>query len=57
MPAIDPALLDCRRALAIVDRDGGTVGSIREFYLDRATPPDLGAGQHRPSPWWSWRCS
>jgi hypothetical protein len=50
MPAIDPALLDCRQALAIVDRDGGTVGSITKFYLDRATPPDLGAGQHRPSP-------
>jgi hypothetical protein len=37
MPAIDPATLDRWRTLAIVDRDGGTVGSISEFYLDRET--------------------
>jgi PRC-barrel domain protein len=35
MPAIDPATLDRWRTLSIVDRDGGTVGSIGEFYLDR----------------------
>jgi hypothetical protein len=37
MPAIDPATLDRWRTLSIVDRDGGTVGSISEFYLDRQT--------------------
>jgi len=37
MPAIDPATLDRWRTLSIVDRDGGTVGSISEFYLDRET--------------------
>ena len=37
MPAIDPATLDRWRTLQIVDRDGGTVGSISEFYLDRET--------------------
>jgi hypothetical protein len=37
MAAFDPATLDRWRALAIVDRDGTTVGTISEFYLDRAT--------------------
>jgi hypothetical protein len=37
MPAINPATLDRWRTLSIVDRDGGTVGSISEFYLDRET--------------------
>src|SRR6266511_3254838 len=37
MPAIDPATLDRWRTLSIVDRDGGTVGSISEFYLDWET--------------------
>jgi PRC-barrel domain len=37
MAAFDPATLDRWRALAIVDRDGGTVGTISEFYLDRET--------------------
>jgi hypothetical protein len=37
MAAFDPATLDRWRALAIVDRDGTTVGTIREFYLDRET--------------------
>jgi hypothetical protein len=37
MAAIDPATLDRWRTLSIVDRDGGTVGSISEFYLDRET--------------------
>jgi PRC-barrel domain protein len=37
MPAIDPATLDRWRTLSIVDRDGGTVGSVSEFYLDRET--------------------
>jgi hypothetical protein len=37
MPPIDRATLDRWRTLAIVDRDGGTVGSIVEFYLDRET--------------------
>jgi hypothetical protein len=37
MSAIDPATLDRWRTLSIVDRDGGTVGSISEFYLDRET--------------------
>ena len=35
MAAFDPATLDRWRALAIVDRDGSTVGTISEFYLDR----------------------
>ena len=35
--AFDPATLDRWRALAIVDRDGTTVGTISEFYLDRET--------------------
>ena len=35
MAAFDPATLDRWRALAIVDRDGTTVGTISEFYLDR----------------------
>ena len=37
MAAFDPATLDRWRALAIVDRDGTTVGTIAEFYLDRET--------------------
>jgi hypothetical protein len=37
MPAFDSATLDRWRALAIVDRDGTTVGTISEFYLDRET--------------------
>ena len=37
MAAFDPATLDRWRALAIVDRDGTTVGTISEFYLDRKT--------------------
>ena len=37
MAAFDPATLDRWRALAIVDREGTTVGTIDEFYLDRET--------------------
>ena len=37
MAAFDPATLDRWRALAIVDRDGTTVGTVAEFYLDRET--------------------
>jgi PRC-barrel domain protein len=37
MAVFDPATLDRWRALAIVDRDGTTVGTISEFYLDRET--------------------
>jgi hypothetical protein len=37
MAAFDPATLNRWRALAIVDRDGTTVGTISEFYLDRET--------------------
>lgn len=37
MAAFDPATLDRWRAFAIVDRDGTTVGTISEFYLDRET--------------------
>jgi hypothetical protein len=37
MAAFDPATLDRWRALAVVDRDGTTVGTIKEFYLDRET--------------------
>jgi hypothetical protein len=37
MAAFDPATLDRWRSLAIVDRDGVTVGTIDEFYLDRET--------------------
>jgi PRC-barrel domain len=37
MAAFDPATLDRWRSLAIVDRDGVTVGTINEFYLDRET--------------------
>jgi hypothetical protein len=37
MAAIDPATLDRWRTLSIVDRDGHTVGSVSEFYLDRET--------------------
>jgi PRC-barrel domain len=35
MAAFDPATLDRWRTLAIVDRDGTTVGTVSEFYLDR----------------------
>jgi PRC-barrel domain len=37
MAAFDPATLERWRALAIVDRNGTTVGTIIEFYLDRET--------------------
>jgi hypothetical protein len=37
MPTVDQATLDRWRTLAIVDRAGGTVGNIIEFYLDRGT--------------------
>jgi hypothetical protein len=37
MAGFDPATLDRWRALAIVDRNGTTVGTIGEFYLDRET--------------------
>jgi hypothetical protein len=37
MAAFDPATLDRWRELAIVDRNGSTVGTISEFYLDRET--------------------
>src|SRR5919108_1128059 len=37
MAAIDPATLDRWRTLSVVDRDGHTVGSVSEFYLDRET--------------------
>jgi PRC-barrel domain len=37
MAAFDLATLDRWRALAIVDRDGTTVGTVSEFYLDRET--------------------
>jgi PRC-barrel domain len=37
MAAFDPETLDRWRTLAIVDRDGSTVGTISEFYLDRET--------------------
>ena len=37
MAAFVPAPLDRWRALAIVDREGTTVGTISEFYLDRET--------------------
>ena len=37
MAAFDLATLDRWRSLAIVDRDGTTVGTIKEFYLDRET--------------------
>jgi hypothetical protein len=37
MAAFDPATLDRWRRLAVVDRDGVTVGTINEFYLDRET--------------------
>jgi hypothetical protein len=37
MPAMDPEILDRWRTLQIVDRDGGTVGSVSEFYLDLET--------------------
>jgi sporulation protein YlmC with PRC-barrel domain len=37
MPVFDPDTLDRWRKLAIVDRDGATVGTVSEFYLDRET--------------------
>jgi PRC-barrel domain protein len=37
MAAFDLATLDRWRTLAIVDRDGTTVGTVSEFYLDRET--------------------
>jgi PRC-barrel domain len=37
MAAFDQETLERWRALAIVDRDGNTVGTIDEFYLDRET--------------------
>jgi PRC-barrel domain protein len=37
MAAFDQETLERWRALAIVDRDGNTVGTINEFYLDRET--------------------
>jgi PRC-barrel domain len=37
MAAIDPGTLDRWRTLSVVDRDGHTVGSVSEFYLDRET--------------------
>jgi hypothetical protein len=37
MQAFDPATLDRWRTMAIVDRDGATVGTISELYLDRMT--------------------
>jgi hypothetical protein len=37
MPTIDRDTLDRWRTLAIVDRAGGTVGNVVEFYLDRGT--------------------
>ncbi|HET6747857.1 MAG TPA: PRC-barrel domain-containing protein [Actinomycetes bacterium] len=37
MPTIDRETLDRWRTLAIVDRTGGTVGNVVEFYLDRGT--------------------
>jgi hypothetical protein len=37
MPTIDREILDRWRTLAIVDRTGGTVGNVIEFYLDRGT--------------------
>ena len=37
MRAIEPETLDRWRGLVVVDRDGTSVGAIREFYLDRET--------------------
>jgi sporulation protein YlmC with PRC-barrel domain len=37
LAAFDPVTLDRWRSLAIVDRDGTTVGTVSEFYLDRET--------------------
>jgi PRC-barrel domain len=37
MAAFDQETLERWRALAIVDREGSTVGTINEFYLDRET--------------------
>jgi hypothetical protein len=37
MTAFDQATLERWRALAIVDRNGATVGTVVEFYLDRET--------------------
>ena len=35
MPKFDPTRLDRWRGLVVVDRDGSSVGTISEFYLDR----------------------
>ncbi len=37
MPALDPETLDRWRDSVMVDQEGGTVGTISEFYLDRET--------------------
>jgi PRC-barrel domain len=37
MATLDPTTLDRWRRMVIVDRDGATVGTISEFYLDRET--------------------
>lgn len=37
MANIDPETLDRWRALVVVDREGSSVGTIREFYLDRGS--------------------
>jgi hypothetical protein len=37
MPDVDPQTLDRWRALLVVDRDGNSVGTISEFYLDRTS--------------------
>jgi hypothetical protein len=34
---LDPETLDRWRALVVVDRDGSSVGTISEFYLDRGS--------------------
>jgi hypothetical protein len=35
MPDVDAETLDRWRELVVVDRDGNSVGTISEFYLDR----------------------
>jgi hypothetical protein len=37
MPDIDSETLERWRGLVVVDRDGSSVGTIGEFYLDRAS--------------------
>lgn len=37
MPAPDPKTLERWRTLVVVDRDGTTVGTVGEFYLDRGS--------------------